>query len=75
MNRNLSIGDYVKISGHGDRKVRVLSLPRRIPGGDVVRVTWATSEDAPREAYSAYGTLHPAHAPGFEWEVPVLNLR
>jgi hypothetical protein len=57
-------GDVVRLN---KRSVLVLGTPRRIAGGEVVEVTWASEHDAPYR--------HPAHLPGFRWEEPTVNLQ
>lgn len=56
------------------RKINVLSAPRRIAGGYVVRVEWATNEDATGSAILEDGSVHPCHAAGFRWDECTVNI-
>lgn len=57
---------------HGDtRPVFVVGTPRRIAGGYVVMVAWATDDETQK---LRDGSIHPAHRAGFSWDEPILNI-
>lgn len=55
----------------GTRQIQVTGKPRRIAGGFVVTVCWASDDEKQR---LSDGTIHPAHRAGFSWEEPILNI-
>lgn len=56
----------------GGRPIVVLGPPRKVDGGYVVLVAWATDDTT---QILRDGSVHPAHRAGFSWEEPEENLR
>ena len=56
---------------NGVREIKVIGDPRRVSGGYVVTVCWATDDTSQR---LGDGTIHPAHRAGWAWEEPTLNI-
>jgi hypothetical protein len=57
----------------GAIRVRLLGVPRRVPGGCVVDVERAEDSTEPAARLSD-GSIHPAHRAGFRWCAVVANL-
>jgi hypothetical protein len=69
MNKTASESTYTL--NNGTRRVQVRGTPRRISGGYIVTVCWATDDVT---QLLRDGSVHPAHRAGFSWEEPILNI-
>lgn len=71
-------GDLIRDihKGYANRLLKVTIKPEWQPGcgGMIMGVTYASTDDIVPEGILPDGSIHPAHAPGFEWIVSCRNM-